>query len=226
MSAVPFESKQQVEQTLKTLQQRIEDLRGIFDYEEKKKQPFELRKQLECSEVWQDPKQSAKIQKHVKTLTETTSQLDYLKETVDELADLWVLAKDSDDEQMQVSVMHALTESIEGVEAAEFCRMFTHEQDASSAFLEIQSGSGGTEAQDWADMLFRMYCRWADSRGFKVEVLDYSAGEVAGIKGATIKLSGQYAYGWARTETGIHRLVRKSPFDSGNRRQPLLQQFL
>ena len=114
--------------------------------------------------------------------------------------------------------MHALVESVQSVEAAEFCRMFTHEQDANPAFLEIQSGSGGTEAQDWAEMLFRMYCRWGDKRGFKVEVLDYSTGEVAGIKGATIKLSGHYAYGWARTETGIHRLVRKSPFDSGNRR--------
>lgn len=134
------------------------------------------------------------------------------------MADFWELAKEGADIDMQESVMQSLAESIQSVDAAEFCRMFTYEQDANSAFLEIQSGSGGTEAQDWADMLFRMYCRWGDRRGFTVEVLNYSPGEVAGIKGATIKLGGEYAYGWSRTETGIHRLVRKSPFDSGNRR--------
>ena len=100
----------------------------------------------------------------------------------------------------------------------EFLRMFPGEMDAHSAFLDIQSGAGGTEAQDWAQMLMRMYLRWADASGFKVEVVEESAGEVAGIKSATLRIDGDYAYGWLRTETGVHRLVRKSPFDSGNRR--------
>jgi len=104
------------------------------------------------------------------------------------------------------------------VGALEFTRMFPGEMDAHNAYLDIQAGAGGTEAQDWAEMLMRMYLRWADARGFKVELMDESRGEVAGIKGASLMIEGPYAYGWLRTETGVHRLVRKSPFDSGNRR--------
>jgi peptide chain release factor 2 len=104
------------------------------------------------------------------------------------------------------------------VEALEFQRMFPGKMDSHNAFLDIQAGAGGTEAQDWAAMLLRMYLKWADGHGIKTEVIDQSAGEVAGIKGATISMTGDYAYGWLRTETGVHRLVRKSPFDSGNRR--------
>ena len=96
--------------------------------------------------------------------------------------------------------------------------MFPGEMDSHSAFMDIQAGAGGTEAQDWAQMLLRMYCKWADAHAFKVEVMDQSDGEVAGIKGASLRIEGEYAYGWLRTETGVHRLVRKSPFDSGNRR--------
>jgi len=102
--------------------------------------------------------------------------------------------------------------------AFEFQRMFSGEMDSKNAFLDIQAGSGGTEAQDWANMLLRMYLRWTERRGFKTEIIDYSPGEVAGIKGATVHVVGDYAFGWLRTETGVHRLVRKSPFDSGNRR--------
>jgi peptide chain release factor 2 len=104
------------------------------------------------------------------------------------------------------------------VAGLEFRRMFSGEMDPNNAFLDIQSGSGGTEAQDWAEMLLRMYLRWAADKGFRTEIIEYSAGEVAGIKSATVKVEGSYAFGWLRTETGVHRLVRKSPFDSGNRR--------
>jgi peptide chain release factor 2 len=104
------------------------------------------------------------------------------------------------------------------LERLEFRRMFSGEMDSSSAFVDIQAGSGGTEAQDWAEMLLRMYLRWGETHGFDTEIIELSAGEVAGIKSATIKFAGEYAYGWLRTETGVHRLVRKSPFDSGNRR--------
>src|ERR1019366_3437073 len=104
------------------------------------------------------------------------------------------------------------------VERLEFQRMFPGKMDSHNAFLDIQAGAGGTEAQDWAAMLLRMYLKWADGHGFKTEIIDQSDGEVAGIKGATVSVTGDYAYGWLRTETGVHRLVRKSPFDSGNRR--------
>lgn len=114
-----------------------------------------------------------------------------------------------------VADLHALQVQVEKLE---FRRMFSGELDSGNAYFDIQSGSGGTEAQDWADMLLRMYCRWGERQGFKVELLERSDGEVAGIKGATVRLVGEYAYGWLRTETGVHRLVRKSPFDSGNRR--------
>jgi peptide chain release factor 2 len=104
------------------------------------------------------------------------------------------------------------------VKSFEFQRMFPGQMDPANAFMDIQAGAGGTEAQDWAQMLLRMYCKWADAHGFKYEIMDQSTGEVAGIKGASIRFEGEYAYGWLRTETGVHRLVRKSPFDSGNRR--------
>src|SRR5690606_33138538 len=104
------------------------------------------------------------------------------------------------------------------LEILEFRRMFSGEADANNAFLDIQAGSGGTEAQDWAEMLLRMYLRWADDKGFKAELIECSAGDVAGIKSATVHVQGDYAFGWLRTEIGVHRLVRKSPFDSGNRR--------
>lgn len=122
------------------------------------------------------------------------------------------------DEETYQAVEADLNELQKQLEGLEFRRMFSGEMDANSAFLEIQAGSGGTEAQDWAEMLLRMYLRWADDHEFKAEIVEISAGDVAGIKSATISVEGSYAYGWLRTETGVHRLVRKSPFDSGGRR--------
>ncbi len=128
------------------------------------------------------------------------------------------LAAAEDDEEAAAAVIRDLDESERGLAALEFQRMFSGEVDGASAYLDVQAGSGGTEAQDWAEMLLRMYLRWAESRGFKTEIIEASPGEVAGIKSATVHVVGDYAYGWLRTETGVHRLVRKSPFDSGNRR--------
>lgn len=122
------------------------------------------------------------------------------------------------DESTVEAVQQDLEESEKLIADLEFRRMFSGEMDANNAFMDIQSGSGGTEAQDWAEMLLRMYLRWGEQKGFKTELIEASAGDVAGIKSATIKFEGDYAYGWLRTETGVHRLVRKSPFDSGNRR--------
>jgi peptide chain release factor 2 len=125
-------------------------------------------------------------------------------------------------EEGDAAALESIGRDLEKYEAEvadlEFRRMFSGEMDPNNAFLDIQSGSGGTEAQDWADMLLRMYLRWAADKGFRTEIIEYSAGEVAGIKSATVKVEGAYAFGWLRTETGVHRLVRKSPFDSGNRR--------
>jgi peptide chain release factor 2 len=132
--------------------------------------------------------------------------------------ELLELAEMEDDADTVASVERDVERYESKVGDLEFRRMFSGEMDASDAFLDIQSGSGGTEAQDWAEMLLRMYLRWGEQRGFKTELIEVSPGEVAGIKSATIRFEGEYAYGWLRTETGVHRLVRKSPFDSGNRR--------
>ena len=128
------------------------------------------------------------------------------------------LAREEDDADALQEVATDLDGFVAEIEEMEFRRMFSGEMDANNAFLDIQSGSGGTEAQDWAEMLLRMYLRWGEQRGFKTELIEVSPGEVAGVKSATVRYIGDYVYGWLRTETGVHRLVRKSPFDSGNRR--------
>ena len=146
------------------------------------------------------------------------SALDRIHRSLDEARDLMTLAVEEADERTSLDVAEEVARTSKEVERLEFRRMFSGEMDAHNAFLEVQAGSGGTEAQDWAEMLFRMYLRWAESRGFEVEILEVSAGEVAGLKSATARICGDYAYGWLRTETGVHRLVRKSPFDAGHRR--------
>ncbi len=133
-------------------------------------------------------------------------------------SELLELAESENDEGMAREIERDAGKLETDVRKLEFKRMFRGEMDSHNAFLDIQAGAGGTEAQDWAQMLLRMYLKWAASRGFDAEVIDSQAGEVAGIKSATIEIKGDYAYGWLRTETGVHRLVRKSPFDSGNRR--------
>ena len=133
-------------------------------------------------------------------------------------SELLEMAKEEDDEETVDAVKDDLSAFESQLAELEFRRMFSGEMDANNAYLDIQSGSGGTEAQDWAEMLLRMYLRWGEDKGFKVELIEASPGDVAGIKSATVKYEGEYAFGWLRTETGVHRLVRKSPFDSGNRR--------
>ena len=128
------------------------------------------------------------------------------------------MAASEDDEETVAEIEGEIGTLIQMLEQLEFRRMFSGEMDANNAFLDIQSGSGGTEAQDWAEMMLRMYLRWGEAKGFKTELMEASSGDVAGIKSATIRFEGEYAFGWLRTETGVHRLVRKSPFDSGNRR--------
>ncbi len=143
---------------------------------------------------------------------------DRLSSGLTDARELLELAEAEEDEDTVTAVENDLERYAAEVGKLEFRRMFSGEMDASNAFLDIQAGSGGTEAQDWAEMLLRMYLRWGERRGFKTELIEVSEGEVAGIKSATVRFEGEYAFGWLRTETGVHRLVRKSPFDSGNRR--------
>jgi len=144
--------------------------------------------------------------------------LEKMEQALADAGDLIEIARDEDDQDTADAVTSDLEKLESEIAALEFRRMFSGEMDESNAFLDIQAGSGGTEAQDWAEMLLRMYLRWAERHDFKAELIEVSPGEVAGIKSATVKVEGDYAFGWLRTETGVHRLVRKSPFDSGNRR--------
>ena len=144
--------------------------------------------------------------------------MDTLGDTISSCSELFELAAAEDDEQTLISLRDELTLAKDELDKLEFRRMFSHPMDPNNCFIDIQSGSGGTEAQDWADMLFRMYLRYSDRKGFSAEILEEQSGEVAGIKNATIKVSGDYAFGYLRTETGVHRLVRNSPFDSNNKR--------
>jgi peptide chain release factor 2 len=174
--------------------------------------------ELENPDVWNDPERAQRLGKERARLEGIVSTVVRLDDGLVEARDLLELAGDEDD----ADTVSAVQTDIAGLEKhlceLEFRRMFSGELDSSNAFLDIQSGSGGTEAQDWAEMLLRMYLRWGERRGFATELIEVSSGEVAGIKSATVRFEGDYAYGWLRTETGVHRLVRKSPFDSGNRR--------
>lgn len=152
------------------------------------------------------------------SLEQVVDTLTGLADAIDEAEELLELADAEQDEETAQGVVGELDKCEAQLAQLEFRRMFSGKMDANNAFLDIQAGSGGTEAQDWAEMLLRMYLRWGEKRGFKTELIEVSPGEVAGIKSATIKFDGDYAFGWLRTETGVHRLVRKSPFDSGNRR--------
>ena len=193
-------------------------LGGIFDYETKSERLVEVGRELEDPKIWDNPERAQALGKEKVQLDKIVGTLDDLAGGLDACKELLEMAEADNDEMMVEEVEAELSELQTKLDELEFQRMFSGEMDANNAYLEIQSGSGGTEAQDWASMLLRMYLRWIEAKGFKAEVLEVSDGEVAGIKGATIHVVGDYAYGWMRTETGVHRLVRKSPFDSGNRR--------
>ena len=191
---------------------------GIFDFEEKRERLQEVELELADGEVWNDPERAQQLGKERASLEQIVGLLSTLGDSLSDLSELAEMASEENDQTALDDVSTEL-QGLEGQLALlEFRRMFQGELDGANCYLEIQAGSGGTEAQDWAEMLLRMYLRWAERRGFSVAVTEVSEGDVAGIKGATVMISGEYAYGWLRTETGVHRLVRKSPFDSGNRR--------
>jgi peptide chain release factor 2 len=191
---------------------------GIFDFEAKKVRLEEISRQLEDPGVWDDAKRAQDLGKEKKSLDDTVGRLADLSQRLKDTEELFALARDEGDDATLVG-LEGDTEGIAGiVDDMEFRRMFNDPLDPNNCFVDIQAGAGGTEAQDWASMLLRMYTRYCDRKGFQVELLEQSDGDVAGIKSATLKVSGEYAFGRLRTEIGVHRLVRKSPFDSNARR--------
>ncbi len=191
---------------------------GTFDYENKRERLNEVSRELEDSEIWNQPELAQKLGKERASLEIIVKTIDDVEGGVTDASDLLELASEEGDEDTLKAIDQDLKVLDARVAELEFRRMFSGEMDQNNAFLDVQAGSGGTEAQDWAEMLLRMFLRWGERKGFKTELIEVSPGEVAGIKSATIKFEGEYAFGWLRTETGVHRLVRKSPFDSGNRR--------
>jgi peptide chain release factor 2 len=193
-------------------------LGGIFDLDARSERLTEVSRELEDPDIWNNPERAQELGRERARLEEVVQPLTRMFQALRDADELLEVAADEADEES----IGAIEEDVGRLEAdiarLEFQRMFSGEMDAENAFLDIQSGSGGTEAQDWAEMLLRMYLRWGERHGFATELIEVSPGEVAGIKSATVKFEGSYAYGWLRTETGVHRLVRKSPFDSGNRR--------
>ena len=168
--------------------------------------------------IWDDPDRAQALGRERASLEAVVTTIETLDTGCDDASDLLDLAVEEDDEDTAQSVEQDLASLEDALEKLEFRRMFSGETDENNAYLDIQAGSGGTEAQDWAEMLLRMYLRWGEDKGFKTTLVEASAGEVAGLKSATVQFEGEYAFGWLRTETGVHRLVRKSPFDSGGRR--------
>ena len=193
-------------------------LGGIFDYDGKAEQLVEVSRELESPAVWNDQERAQKLGQERVSLERIVTTLSSHRETLSDAKDLIELAVEEQDQETFDAVQADLTGLEEALEKLEFQRMFSGKLDMNNAYLDIQSGSGGTEAQDWADMILRMYLRWGESHDYKVTLVEASGGEVAGIKSATIHFEGEYAFGMLRTETGVHRLVRKSPFDSGARR--------
>ena len=191
---------------------------GIFDYDAKKEKLEEVLLELENPDIWSEPEKAQALGKDKASLEAVVTGLDQSSAAVRDAAELLEMAIVEDDGSTADEIIVDLSKIETTIAGLEFRRMFSGEMDESNAYLDIQSGSGGTEAQDWANMILRMYLRWGEAKGFKTELIEVSDGDVAGIKSATVRFEGSYAYGWLRTETGVHRLVRKSPFDSGNRR--------
>jgi peptide chain release factor 2 len=191
---------------------------GFFDFDEKADRLAEVDRLIEDPDIWQDPQRAQDLGREKKSLESVVNVLNGVSTALEDSRGLFELAVEESDEET-LNAVHTDAEKIEtSIAELEFRRMFSNRMDANNCFVDIQSGAGGTESQDWANMLLRMYLRYAERKNYQIELLEESYGEVAGIKSAVFKLSGEYAYGTLRTETGIHRLVRKSPFDSNARR--------
>ncbi len=191
---------------------------GLFDVEAKEEELRELNARIEDPTIWDAPEEAQKLMQQRTRLERVLDRYRSACGQLDDAGMLFELGAEENDRDSQIEAVDLLDQVESEVEALELAQMLSGENDAESAFLEINAGSGGTEAQDWAEMLLRMYLRWAEKKGFKTEILECTPGEEAGIKSATVHVVGDYAYGYLKAEIGVHRLVRKSPFDSGNRR--------
>ena len=191
---------------------------GIFDFDAKSERLRTVNASLEDPSVWNDPKKAQELGKEKKSLDDIVLSIGRLGQEIDDNTELFDMSKSDNDESGLLTIEEDTQRILSEVEKLEFRRMFNNPADPLNAFLDIQAGAGGTEACDWASMLLRQYLKYAERKGFKATLEDESAGDVAGIKGATLKIEGEYAFGLLRTETGVHRLVRKSPFDSAGGR--------
>ena len=191
---------------------------GFFDFDAKSARLAEVNRLVEDPELWNDPKRAQDIGREKKSLESVVGGLGQLTQRIGESIELLEMARDENDDATLVAVEGDASDIEHQVADLEFRRMFSNPADPANCFLDIQAGAGGTEACDWASILLRQYLRYSERKGFKAELLEESEGDVAGIKSATIKISGEYAFGFLRTETGVHRLVRKSPFDSSGGR--------
>ncbi|MDG4867665.1 peptide chain release factor 2 [Guyparkeria sp. 1SP6A2] len=198
--------------------ERSESLRGYLDFDQKQERLEEVDRELEVPDVWNDPDRAQALNKERASLVRIVETLATMRDGLTDARDLLEMAGEEDDEETIASIEADVAKFEKQIEDLEFRRMFSGEMDESNAYMDIQAGAGGTEAQDWASILLRMYLRWAEKHGFTTEITEISDGEVAGIKSVTIRFEGEFAFGWLRSETGVHRLVRKSPFDSDNRR--------
>ncbi|HEY4582816.1 MAG TPA: peptide chain release factor 2 [Lysobacter sp.] len=207
-----------VRQRIADLRGRLDSLRGYLDFDQKVERLEEVNRELESPDVWNDPERAQALGRERASLDKVVNGIRSLTDSLTGALELLELAEMEDDEHTANAVVEDVERSAKDVEALEFRRMFSGRMDGANAFVDIQAGAGGTEAQDWAEILLRMYLRWCESRGWKTELMEVSGGDVAGIKSATLRVEGDFAYGWLKTETGVHRLVRKSPFDSDNRR--------
>ncbi|WP_345295089.1 peptide chain release factor 2 [Luteimonas vadosa] len=207
-----------VRQRIADLTGRLDALRGFLDYDARRERLEEVERELGNPDVWNDPERAQALGRERSLLDKTVNGIRDLTEGLAGAAELLDLAEAEGDEDTANAVIDDVEAHARQVDKLEFQRMFSGKMDSANAFVDIQAGAGGTEAQDWAEMLLRMYLRWAESRGWETELMEVSGGDVAGIKSATVRVQGEYAYGWLKTEIGVHRLVRKSPFDSDNRR--------
>jgi len=198
--------------------QRTAELKKYLDFEVKVEELDEVNRELEQPDVWNQPERAQELGKKRSMLEGIVNTVNDMEGGLEVCQEMLEMAKEENDQEALDEVIAELELLSSKLEELEFKRMFSHEMDPNNAYLEIQAGSGGTEAQDWANMLLRQYLRWCDRHNFIAEITEISDGDVAGIKGATVHVKGEYAYGWLRTETGVHRLVRKSPFDSNSKR--------
>ncbi|HLR30414.1 MAG TPA: peptide chain release factor 2 [Paenalcaligenes sp.] len=213
-----LESSTQIKTHLQEYQERCSDLRRYLDYDQKHNRLQVILAEFENPDLWSNPELAQELGREKKSIEDVVVEIDEIQQGLDEADELFELGQLENDDEILTAVAQDLQTLDKRLAALEFRRMFSNPADPLNCFIDIQAGAGGTEAQDWASMLLRQYLRYAEHKDFKTEILEYSEGDVAGVKSVTIKIEGDYAYGLLRTETGVHRLVRKSPFDSGQGR--------